>query len=80
MSEDAATRETAPMKETRAKRRYFTIQAVRLAGVVMVLLGILVLNDKLAWPRLLGYFLVLNGLFDALFLPTILAKRWKTPE
>lgn len=63
-----------------AKGRYFTIQAVRLAGVVMVLLGILVLNGKLAWPELLGYFLVLNGLFDALFLPTMLAKRWKTPE
>jgi hypothetical protein len=63
-----------------AKRRFFIIQAVRLAGVVMVLLGMLVLNGKLAWPQLLGYFLVLNGLFDALFLPTILAKRWKTPE
>jgi hypothetical protein len=63
-----------------AKRRYFTIQSVRLAGVVMVLLGMLVLNGKLAWPELLGYFLVLNGLFDALFLPTLLAKRWKTPQ
>ena len=74
MSEDPATGEAL------AKRRYFTIQAVRLAGVVMVLLGLLVLNGKLAWPQLLGYFLVLNGLFDALFLPTIMAKRWKTPE
>lgn len=74
MSQDAATREAL------AKRRYFTIQAVRAAGVAMVLLGLLVLNGKLAWPELLGYFLVLNGLFDALFLPTIMAKRWKTPE
>jgi hypothetical protein len=74
MSEHAAT------SETLARRRYFTIQAVRLAGVVMVLLGILVLNDKLAWPRLAGYFLVLDGLFNALFLPTLMAKRWKTPE
>lgn len=63
-----------------ARRRYFTIQAVRAAGVAMVLLGILVLNGKLAWPELLGYFLVLNGLFDALFLPTLLARRWKTPQ
>ncbi len=66
--------------EAVAKRRFFTIQAVRLAGAIMVLLGMLVLNGKLAWPQLLGYFLVLNGLFDALFLPTILAKRWRTPE
>lgn len=74
MNEDAATREAL------AKRRYFTIQAVRVAGVVMVLLGLLVLNGKLAWPQLLGYFLVLNGLFDALFVPTLMARRWKTPE
>ena len=68
------------MSEDPAKRRYFTIQAVRAAGVVMVLLGILVLNGRLDWPEILGYFLFLNGLFDALFLPTILARRWKTPE
>ena len=74
MNEDAATREAL------AKRRYFTIQAVRVAGVVMVLLGLMVLNAKLAWPQLVGYFLVLNGLFDALFLPTLMARRWKTPE
>ncbi|MEO5587819.1 MAG: hypothetical protein ABIQ81_09040 [Novosphingobium sp.] len=63
-----------------AKLRYFTIQAVRLAGVVMVLLGMLVLNGKLAWPAPVGYFLLLNGLFDALFVPTLLARRWKTPK
>lgn len=63
-----------------AKRRYFTMQAVRLAGVVMVLLGIAVLRGKLPWPELLGYFLVLNGLFDALFLPGLMARRWKTPK
>lgn len=68
-----------PTDKDPAKRRYFTIQAVRVAGVIMVLLGMLVMNRKLAWPELLGYFLVLNGLFDALFLPTILARRWKTP-
>lgn len=70
----------APDRPDPAKRRYFAIQAVRIAGVVMVLLGLLVLNGKLVWPDLIGYFLVINGLFDALFLPTLLAKRWKTPE
>jgi hypothetical protein len=69
-----------PVAQYPAKRRYFTIQAVRMAGVVMVLLGMLVMNHKLAWPEWLGYVLVLNGLFDALFLPTLLARRWKTPE
>lgn len=66
--------------EDLARRRYFTIQAVRAAGVAMVLLGLLVLNGKLAWPEIVGYVLFLNGLFDALFVPTLMAKRWKTPE
>lgn len=68
------------MSEDLAKRRYFTIQAVRLAGVVMALLGVAVIAGRLNWPDLLGYFLFLNGLFDALFLPTLLARRWKTPQ
>ena len=47
----------------------------------MVLLGMLVLNDMLAWPRLLGYFLVLNGLIDALFLvPPVLARSGGSPR
>lgn len=63
-----------------ARGRYFAIQAVRLAGVVQVLLALLVLNDRLDWPHIAGYLLLLNGLFDALFAPTLMARRWKTPE
>ncbi|MFT4026870.1 MAG: hypothetical protein QM676_08730 [Novosphingobium sp.] len=63
-----------------AQARFFAIQAVRLAGVAQVLLGIAVIYGKLDWPMLAGYFLFLNGLFDALFLPTLLARRWKTPK
>jgi hypothetical protein len=74
MSDDTATADAL------AKRRFFIIQAVRLAGVVMALLALLVLNGKLAWPPMLGYFLLLDGLFNALFLPTLLARRWQTPK
>lgn len=68
------------MTEDLARRRYFVIQAVRAAGIVMTLLGIAVIYGRLDWPALLGYFLFINGLFDALFLPTLLARRWKTPK
>ena len=63
-----------------ARGRYFAMQAVRLAGVVQVLLALLVLNGKLDWPQIAGYILLLNGLFGALFAPTLMARRWKTPE
>jgi hypothetical protein len=72
--------EDSTAAEALAKRRYFTIQAERVAGVVIVLLGLLVLNDKVAWPRPVGVGLVLGGLFAALFVPTLMAKRWKTPK
>lgn len=68
------------MNQDPAKQRYFVIQAVRATGVAMALLGMLVLNHKLAWPQPVGYFLFLAGLVDALFVPTFMARRWKTPE
>ena len=72
MTDDVST-------EDLAKRRFLTIQLIRLAGVVMAFFGLWIIAGKSELPLLLGYFLFLNGLFDALFLPIILAKRWKSP-
>ncbi len=66
--------------EDLAKKRFFTLQALRLAGTAMALAGLLVVARKLDWHIYLGYFLLLNGAFDALLLPPLLAKRWRTPK
>ena len=66
------------MTEDPAKSRYFTIQAVRFAGVVQVLLALVVLNHRLDWPEVIGYLLLANGVADAFLVPHLLAKRWKS--
>ncbi len=63
-----------------AKARFLTIQAVRLSGVVMGVLGALVLGGILPLPELAGYIFLALGVFDIFILPIILAKRWRTPE
>ena len=61
-----------------AKARFFLIQAVRLSGVVLGILGALVLGEILPLLELVGYLLLAFGAFDVFILPTILAKRWSS--
>lgn len=61
-----------------ARKRFAIIQLVRLAGVAMAFGGMWIIAGKSQLPLLLGYFLFLNGLFDALFVPNLLARKWKS--
>jgi len=63
-----------------AKHRFFVIQAVRWAGVIMVLLGLLVLRGEIAWHPAVGWVLLANGLLDVLVVPAFLARRWRSPR
>lgn len=62
-----------------ARAKFFAIQALRMSGVAMVVVGILVIYGKIALPLEAGYVLFAVGLLDALFMPTVLARIWRTP-
>lgn len=62
-----------------ARGRFFTIQAVRMAGVACVVIGMLIAARRIAWPEWLGYLLIANGLVDVFVIPTMLARKWRTP-
>ena len=62
-----------------AQGKWMIMQTVRLAGVVQVVLGILVISGKIDWPSVIGYVLAGNGLLDVFVIPLVLAKRWKSP-
>jgi drug/metabolite transporter (DMT)-like permease len=67
------------MNEDPARRRFMAIQATRWVGVALVLFGLLVINGRVNLPRDAGYILFLAGILGALFMPTVLARRWKSP-
>ena len=67
-----------------AKARFLAIVLIRWTGVGLVLLGLLITTGRVILPpelkQVLGPALVLFGLFDALIMPTLLARRWKSPD
>jgi len=66
--------------EDPARKRFLTIQAVRTAGVVMILLGMLVLRGKIGWHPAIGWVLLINGMADVFVVPLLLARRWRSPR
>lgn len=69
-----------PASETRAKQRFATLAIVRFTGVLTVLAGILIAQGVIALPAWIGYILAVLGMFEVFFLPTLLARRWKSPD
>lgn len=63
-----------------AKGRFFIIQALRFSGVALVVLGVAVIAGKLPLPELVGYVLLSIGIADALIVPPLLARHWRTPR
>ncbi len=62
-----------------ARQRLIVMNAVRLAGVGLALIGLLIIAGKIDLGREIGAFFFVLGLFEALFMPAFLAKRWKSP-
>lgn len=67
------------MNQDPAKSRWIAIQLIRLTGVAMAVLGLVVLGGRIDWPPITGYILAAAGLFDAMVVPRLLARRWKSP-
>jgi hypothetical protein len=69
------------MNEHQAKARFLIIQLVRLTGIVIAVFGLAVIAGKVSLPAGAGYGLFVIGLFEAMFVPIVLTKRWKSgPE
>lgn len=64
--------------EARAKRRFMLINAMRIAGVVMILAALAVFNDALPLPDWAGYVLLVLGMFETFVTPTLLSRLWST--
>jgi hypothetical protein len=67
------------MNDDPARRRLMAIHAMRWAGLALVIFGLLVIYHRIDLPKEAGYVLFLVGLIDALIMPTVLARRWRSP-
>ena len=65
-----------------AAARFAVIQLTRLAGVAMVVLGVLIANGDMlpGLPGWAGYLLLAAGLGDVFVVPVLLARKWRTPK
>jgi hypothetical protein len=74
----------APVPDDVAKARWMTIQAARVLGVALTVLGILLVRGVVDIAGeanlLIGYVFVAVGLVDAFLLPQVLARKWRTPR
>jgi hypothetical protein len=62
-----------------ARGRFMAIQAMRWLGLALVIFALLVIYRRIDLPVEAGYALFLVGLVDALIMPSVLARRWKSP-
>jgi hypothetical protein len=63
-----------------ARARWMVIQMVRWTGLGVFIFGLLIYAEKIAFlPEIAAYPLMAIGLLDALFMPSVLARMWKTP-
>ncbi len=72
-----------PVSHDVARGRWMTIQAMRIAGFALVLLGIAMVRSVVDIAgesnRLIGYVFVVAGLLDGFVVPRVLARKWRTP-
>jgi uncharacterized membrane protein HdeD (DUF308 family) len=66
-----------------AAARFAVIQVLRLSGVALVILGLVIVagpSQRLSGlPDWVGYILLIAGLADVFVVPTLLARRWRSP-
>ncbi len=82
--EDHGPVDRSAASDTRARNRWAALQAARLAGVALVILGILITQGVWGFERdqgrVVGYAIIIAGLIDLFVLPQVLARRWRTPK
>ena len=57
--------------------RFWILNAARLLGLILVLVGIAALGERFAAPRWLAGLLLAAGVAIFFGLPLVLARRWK---
>jgi hypothetical protein len=68
----------ADMKDDPAKLGFMVLQFMRMSGVAFAVFGAAIMAGKVQLPPQIGLGLVVFGAIEALVLPTLLARKWKS--
>lgn len=63
-----------------ARQRFFVIHAIRLGGLMLAGFGLLGIAGRLDLPKAVGVALFIIGVVDAVVIPLVLTRRWRTPK
>ena len=64
-----------------ARNRWMVMQAARMAGAIMIVLGIVAAEGEgIDLPGWAAYLLIAVGVFGVFAAPILLARRWHSPR
>jgi len=67
------------MNDELAKKRFFALALLRFGGVILAFTGISIIAKRWIEPaEVIGGALLVVAIVDVLFLPIILARRWRS--
>lgn len=66
--------------DRQALNRWMAIQAARVGGVVLAILGLLIGEGRVPGPVWLGYGMLVAGLAVIFVVPLKLARKWRSPK
>ena len=66
------------MSEDPAKRRFWLLQLIRMAGTALALVGVAIIGGAGQIPAPVGYVLLVFGAVDALLVPVVVSRLWKS--
>lgn len=67
-------------QDEKARNRWLAIQAVRLCGVAMLVVGLLMREGRFGGNTTAALFLMLAGMVGAFVVPLSLARKWRSPK
>ncbi len=69
-----------PLPDPRGRNRWTIISLARAAGVALVVIALLMVNDAVPGSRPLGYAMLVAGLAGTFAVPQMLARKWRSRD
>lgn len=64
-------------QEALARKRFFALQAIRISGGAMAMLGAVIISGRLIDIPEVGYVLLVIGALDLFVMPNLISRSWR---